>query len=234
MERRKTVRAHGERTRARLIEVAGQLFAERGLDRATGQEICRRAGTHPASIVYHFGGMQGLYRAVLDEAQRRLVSTETLRAAVAAQPTAARKLESFLGLIVGALASPASRSWAGRLFGREFVSPSALYGRSHDRTLRERARMLKSIVGALTGRAPQDPLVARACLSVMAPCAVMLLIDRRKLRRVFPELKLDPDNAALVTRQLVRFAMAGIAALARQSGTDSRGARAAVRSMLRN
>lgn len=229
MGRRRTVRAHGERTRTRLIEVAGQLFAERGFDRATGQEICRRAGTHAASIVYHFGGMQGLYRAVLDEAQRRLVSTATLRAAVAAQPTPARKLESFLGLIVGALASPASRSWAGRLFGREFVSPSSLYGKSHDRTLRERASMLKSIVGALARLPPQDPAVARACLSVMAPCAVMLLFDRRKLRRVFPELQLEPQNAALVARQLAQFAMAGIAALARQSAADARGVRAAIR-----
>jgi AcrR family transcriptional regulator len=229
MGRRKTVRAHGERTHARLIEVAGQLFAERGLQGATGQEICRRAGTHPASIVYHFGGMHGLYREVLDEAQRRLLSTEALRAAVAAQPTPALKLESFLRLIVGALASSASRTWAGKLFGREFVSPSPLYGKSHDRTLRQRARMLKSIVGALAGRPPHDPAVARACLSVMAPCAVMLLFDRHKLRRVFPELRLAPQNAELVTRQLVQFAMAGIAALGRQSADDKPAARAELR-----
>ena len=213
MKRGRMVRAHGERTRARLIEVAGQLFAERGFDGATGQAICRRAGTHPASIVYHFGGMAGLYRQVLDEAQRRLVSTETLRAAVAAQPTPERKLGAFLGLIVGALASPASGSWAGKLFGREFVSPSALYGKAHDRTLRIRAAMLKSIVGAIAGRPPEDPAVARACLSTMAPCAVLLLFDRRKIGRVFPQLQFSPAQAAQMTEHLMSFALAGIAAI---------------------
>ena len=59
------------RTRSLLVEVAGLLFAERGFDGATGHEICRRAGLHTAAIVYHFDSMEGLYRAVLDEAQRR-------------------------------------------------------------------------------------------------------------------------------------------------------------------
>jgi len=217
MQRRRTVRAHGARTRARLIEVAGQLFAEHGFDGTTGQAICRRAGTHAGSIVYHFGGMAGLYREVLDEAQRRLVSTEALQAAVAAQPTPQRKLEAFLSLIVAALASRASGSWPGKLFGREFVNPSALYGAEHDRTLRMRASMLRSIVGALAGLPPQNPAVARACLSTMAPCALMLLADRRKLRRVFPELRLTPAQAAQMTRHLMTFALAGIAATSKDS-----------------
>ena len=49
--------ARSLRTRAQLIEVAGQVFSERGFDGATGQDICRRAGVHTAAIVYHFGGM---------------------------------------------------------------------------------------------------------------------------------------------------------------------------------
>jgi AcrR family transcriptional regulator len=207
----------GQRTRAQLLEVAGRVFADQGFDGATGQGICRRAGVNSAAIVYHFGGMAGLHRAVLEEAQRRLVSTEALAGAVKAERDPRRQLEAFLGLIVHALTSPVSQSWAGRLFGREWVTPSSVYGPAHDRALAARSRTLKSIVSALTGRRTDDPLVARGCISVMAPCALLLLVNRRKLQRLLPQLDLSPESAPQITRHLVEFALAGLKAI---SGND--------------
>jgi hypothetical protein len=121
-----------------------------------------------------------------------------------------RKLEAFLGMIVRVLTSPVSQSWAGRLFGREFVTPSSVYGYAHDRALAARARMLKSIVGALTGRSPNDPVVARGCISTIAPCALLLLVNRRKLRRMLPSLHLEADAGPLLARHLADFALAGL------------------------
>jgi AcrR family transcriptional regulator len=204
---------HGQRTRAQLLEVAGQVFAEQGFDGATGQGICRRAGVNSAAIVYHFGGMAGLHRAVLEEAQRRLVTTEALVAAVKAERNPRRQLEAFLGLIVRALTSPVSRSWAGRLFSREWVTPSTVYGPAHDRALAARSRALKSIVSALTGRPANHPLVARGCISVMAPCALLLLVNRRKLQRLLPHLNITAASAPQMTRHLVDFALAGLRAI---------------------
>ena len=202
-----------QRTRTQLIEVAGRMFAAQGFDGATGQAICRRAGVNSAAIVYHFGGMAGLHRAVLEEAQRRLVSTETLATAVAAERDPRRQLEAFLGLIVRALTSPVSQSWAGRLFSREWVTPSTVYGPTHDRALAARSRILKSIVAALTGRRPNDALVARGCISVMAPCALLLLVNRRKLQRLLPQLNISVHAAPQITRHLVDFALAGLRAI---------------------
>jgi AcrR family transcriptional regulator len=225
---------HGQRTGAQLIEVAGRIFADQGFDGATGQDICRRAGVNSAAIVYHFGGMAGLHRAVLEEAQRRLVRTETLAAAVKAERDPRRQLEAFLGLIVRALTSPVSQSWAGKLFSREWVTPSTVYGPAHDRVLAARSRTLKSIVGALTGHPPSHPLVARGCISVMAPCALLLLVDRRKLRRMVPQLHIGPQSATELTRHLVEFALAGLGAISgrqieRQAAPVSRPRRPAAR-----
>jgi TetR/AcrR family transcriptional regulator, regulator of cefoperazone and chloramphenicol sensitivity len=202
-----------QRTGAQLIEVAGRVFAEQGFDGATGQDICRRAGVNSAAIVYHFGGMAGLHRAVLEEAQRRLVTTETLAAAVRAERDPRRQLEAFLGLIVRALTSPVSQSWAGKLFSREWVTPSTVYGPAHDRALAARSRTLKSIVSALTGRPADHALVARGCISVMAPCALLLLVNRRKLRRLLPQLHVNAESAPQLTRHLVDFALAGLGAI---------------------
>lgn len=207
------IAARSLRTRAQLIEVAGQVFSDRGFDGATGQDICRRAGVHTAAIVYHFGGMEGLYRAVLEEARRRLLTTEAIAAAVKLESDPRRQLEAFLGLIVHAVTSPVAQTWAGRLFGREFVTPSTVFGNSHDRTLAARAKMLKSIVSRLTGRPPDDPVVERGCISTMAPCALLLLVNRGKLKRMMPSLNLDADSAPQLTRHLVDFALAGLRAI---------------------
>ena len=66
-----------QNTRAQLLEAAGHLFAQKGFDRATGKEICERAGTNSAAINYYFGGMDGLYAAVLEEANIKLSSVIT-------------------------------------------------------------------------------------------------------------------------------------------------------------
>src|SRR3954471_18159658 len=68
-------------TREQLLETAGQVFSEKGYDGATGKEICERCGANAAAVVYHFGGMENLYRAVLQEARNRIASSEALGAA---------------------------------------------------------------------------------------------------------------------------------------------------------
>lgn len=206
--------ARSARTRAQLIEAAGQVFAELGFDGATGQAICRRARVHTAAIVYHFDGMAGLYRAVMDEARRRLVTTEALVSAVRAQSQPRQQFETFLTMIVQAVTSPASQTWAGRLFAREFVTPSSILSRAQDRDLALRAKLLKSMISALTGLPPNDPRVARSCISAMAPCAMLLLVNRNKLKQVFPEMNVDANSAPQIARHLVDFALAGLAAVA--------------------
>jgi len=205
--------ARSARTRAQLIEVGGQVFAELGFDGATGQMICRRARVHTAAIVYHFDGMVGLYRAVIEEVYRRLVTTEALANAVRAQSQPRQQLEAFLGMIVRAVTSPASQTWAGRLFAREFVTPSTVIARARDRELARRAKLLKSMVSALTGLPRNDPRVARGCISTIAPCLMLLLVNRRKLQQVFPQMKIDLQSAPQITRHLVDFALAGLTAI---------------------
>ena len=73
----------------------------------------------------------------------------------------------------------------------------------------------KSIVSALTGHPPNHPLVARGCISVMAPCALLLLVDRRKLQRLLPQLDITAKSAPQITRHLVEFALAGLRAISR-------------------
>ena len=201
-------------TRRQLLEAAGHVFAERGFDRATGREICDRAGVNPAAVNYYFGGMEGLYAAALWEAHGRLVTVDALSTAVAGKADAKAKLEAVIGLIVGALTGPASSSWVIRVVGREIVAPSPAVDLLREKEFLPKTRILRSVVGELMGLPVDHPAVARGCVSVLAPCFLLLIFDRPTLKRGFPALGLAPGDAPALVRHLVQFALAGLSAVA--------------------
>lgn len=209
-------------TRSRLLEVAGEVFGEKGFQRATGKEICARAGTNNAAINYHFDGMVGLYAAAVDEAAERLVTFESLQAAVAARQSPRAKLEAFLGTLVRALTGPAGTSWAVRLIAREVTAPSPELESFRRREMMPRLRLLGAIVGEITGLPEDHPVVARGCVSTMAPCFLLLTSQREHLRERFPGLSLSPAHAEDLVRHMVEFAYAGLRAV---SASERRGRR---------
>ena len=58
----------GGGTRERLLEAAGEVFAEQGYRKATIREIVRRAGANLNAVNYHFRDKAGLYQAVFEYA----------------------------------------------------------------------------------------------------------------------------------------------------------------------
>ena len=57
-------------TRRRLLDAAGEVFAEKGFAKATVREICQKAEANIAAVNYHFGDKEKLYAAVLPTASR--------------------------------------------------------------------------------------------------------------------------------------------------------------------
>src|ERR1700758_3871423 len=57
-------------TKVRLLEAAGEEFAEKGFELARVRTICERAGANLAAVNYHFGDKEQLYIEVLREAHR--------------------------------------------------------------------------------------------------------------------------------------------------------------------
>jgi AcrR family transcriptional regulator len=55
-----------ERSRERLLEAAQEEFAEKGFAGARVESIAGRAGLNKQLISHHFGGKEGLYRAVME------------------------------------------------------------------------------------------------------------------------------------------------------------------------
>ena len=201
-------------TRAQLLETAGQVFAEKGFAGATGKEICERSGANTAAVVYHFGGMDKLYRAVLQEARSRMAPSEALAAAVAGETDPKLKLAAFIGVLVRVVAGPASSTWAARLLSREILSPTAIFDRLRNKEMLARAAILRSVVAELAGLPEDHPVVARSCVNIMAPFGVLMLVTPKRIERALPPLSFGPESVEETTHHMVQFALGGLAAAA--------------------
>ncbi|WIM68490.1 TetR/AcrR family transcriptional regulator [Corynebacterium breve] len=74
-------RMTGKRRREQLISVGREVFAERGVDGSSVEEIAQRAGVSKPVVYEHFGGKEGLYAVIVDREMLALerVITDALK-----------------------------------------------------------------------------------------------------------------------------------------------------------
>jgi AcrR family transcriptional regulator len=62
----------GKERRQQLLDIGRSLFAERGFEATSIEEIAARAGVSKPVVYEHFGGKEGLYAVVVDREMQRL------------------------------------------------------------------------------------------------------------------------------------------------------------------
>ncbi len=97
-----------------ILQIALQLFAERGYEGVSMNDVAERVGMRKASLFYHFATKDALYEAVVD----MLVASmhDPLEAIYASSGTFQERLDALTGTLVDALSS---RPFAARLLLRE-------------------------------------------------------------------------------------------------------------------
>lgn len=212
VERKRAPRAHGDATRARLLEAAGQLFARGGYAGTPNKDICEAAGTDLAAISYHFGGREGLYQAVLLEGYGQLINLEKLSEIHGRSCLAQEKLAAAIEMIVNRLHD--ERGWHGRVFAREMIAPSPHFSALVKDGVMPRFKLMSDILAGITGFAPSDPALLRCLLNVIAPMLMMLVVDR-ETPSPFRALMMQPADD--LKSHLKQFAMAGLLAIKEQA-----------------
>ena len=67
----------GQERRQQLLDIGRRLFAERGFDGTSIEEIAAQAGVSKPVVYEHFGGKEGLYAVVVDREVERLTTVTT-------------------------------------------------------------------------------------------------------------------------------------------------------------
>jgi AcrR family transcriptional regulator len=88
----RTTPAHGEETRARLVDVAAALFASQGHAAVTMEQVCSGAAVTRGALYHHFSGKDDLFRAVCEQVAATVTGQVTEAARL--RPDAWSRLQS--------------------------------------------------------------------------------------------------------------------------------------------
>ena len=131
--------------RCKLLEAAGQIFAEKGFEGATVREICRRAGVNIAAVNYYFRDKERLYIEAVKNAACGSLEDTPLPAWPPGTPPAV-KLRDFIRVMVGRLMNHDKPAWHSRLMMRELTQPTPACAEWVEEYVRPHAKVLKDIL----------------------------------------------------------------------------------------
>ena len=88
-------RMTGKERREQLLDVGRSLFAEKGFDATSVEEIAAKAGVSKPVVYEHFGGKEGLYAVVVDREMQALLDAITGALASQGHPRALLERAAF-------------------------------------------------------------------------------------------------------------------------------------------
>src|SRR6266404_7338245 len=134
--------------RQRLLEAAGQVFAEKGFKAATVKAITDRAGANIAAVNYYFRDKEGLYVEAVKSACCGQSKDFPLPDWPAGTPPAV-KLADFIRTEVHHLVDSRSQPWHRQLMMQELARPTPACAELVRDVIRPRAEVIGGILQEL-------------------------------------------------------------------------------------
>src|SRR6266404_6573314 len=141
-------------TRQRLLEAAGEVFAEHGFRDTTIREICERAKANNAAVHYHFGDKEELYAAVFSYARSCAVAQFDEQASLGTP--AEERLRTFIRAVLTRFFDEGRPAWLGKLVAQEMIDPTKALDSLINEQIRPNSERLKAIVRELIGEEIND------------------------------------------------------------------------------
>jgi len=205
----KRVAAQKVNCRDRILEAAGEVFAECGFRSATVRRICQRAGVNIAAINYYFGGKERLYSEVLRHWSDYALEKYPLLLGLGEEASAEEQLKAFIRSLLFRLLDKGKPAWFGRLMAKEMTDPTRAFERLVKETVRPRDRILTSIVQKMIGVPVSEEQVRLCCGSIVGQCIYYYnarAMTSKLYRRDVPEV----DEIERIADHIVQFSLRGL------------------------
>lgn len=177
----------GDNTRAKILDVAGEVFAEKGFATATIREICEKAGANLAAVNYYFGGKEPLYAQTLERAYACAPHGDRIDGWPPGTPPAT-KLTDFIRQVLTHMLVPEDEPWQSRLMTREVLNPTAMGRRLLRDHFRQRFQQLQSVLDEILPADTPEYKRHQVNFSIMGQCSLY-----RGLAKIMP-LVIDEDE----------------------------------------
>ena len=159
-----------QETRQRLLETAGEIFAEKGFRVATIREICKRAKANIAAVNYYFGDKERLYVAVLRHTFTVANEQHPLGDELTENAGPEERLRSFVRAYLLRLLDSSRHIWHGKLIAREISEPTAALSLVVDEMVHPSLGLLTEIVRDFLGESISVETVKLYVRSILGQC----------------------------------------------------------------
>jgi AcrR family transcriptional regulator len=198
----------GERTRARILDSATELFSRSGFNAVSLRDIAAHAGLTHAGLLHHFPGKESLLIEVLERRDR--IDAQSVFPGIThpgvPEPGPRERLRRLIGLVARNSATPGLVALYTKLSAEatDPGHPAHHYFKERYRVLREEVTVLVTALRAENGAAAEgDPAVmAGQVLALMDGLQTQWLLEpeavamEELVRDFLRRLGLDPDGGA--------------------------------------
>lgn len=201
--------------KARILSAAGDVFTEKGFDKATIRDICQRAGTNVASVNYYFQDKAGLVNAVLNawwDAALAKFPPEYPQDAPSASPAdllRAYVRAHILRTFYFGDVDTETRIRRGKLILREFAKDGPPPEAMHRCIMREVEALVPIVRGLLGDKDCPEATLRDCCISIRSQAVHYFLIylhDR--------DVSLEREEELLrISEHISTFSLGGVTAI---------------------
>lgn len=199
-------------TKARLLKVACNIFAQKGFRDATVAEICEAAEANIAAVNYHFGNKESLYDACWRHAFEITATVYPIEGSLAEDPTLEDCLFSYANAILHRIFSEDESGLFAKLLHRELSNPTLALERITTDALFPQSRFLGEMVRTELGPHIDDEQVELCMHSVIGQCA-FYNFGRGLRERVLGLKGMTEEDIQCIARHIARFSMGGLNAV---------------------
>lgn len=200
--------------RGRILQVAGELFAERGYRSVSVREICRRAGVNISAVNYYFRDKETLYLEAVRLAARQCTRDLPILTRSETDPPES-KLRQFIQNMLRRVVREQEPAWPARLIMSEVVRPTRACRGFVREFVRPNFQALLNILREFLPEQHPPQTLYRLAFSIVGQCLYYRLcrsILSLLLGRQANELLEDIEG---LTEHIFRFSLAGIRAVAK-------------------
>jgi len=207
-------------TEQRLLEAAGEIFAEFGYRAATVRQICDKAGANVAAVNYHFRDKEGLYLAVLRSVPDAQAEKYPRQSGLSRDATPEQQLRGYVQTLLQRVFDAGRPGWHAKLLARELAEPTRALDTLLEDVARPLHQELRGIVRRLLGSGATDETVRLGALSVMGQC-VYYQYARTVLKHLYPEQGYAAEDIARLVDHITEFSLAGLQEFAHRKQSKS-------------
>ncbi|MCL1857483.1 MAG: TetR/AcrR family transcriptional regulator [Kiritimatiellaeota bacterium] len=197
-------------TRDRLLAVASDMFAALGYSQTRTQDICREAGTNPAAVNYHFGGKDGLYKAVWEYALT--VAVGEAEAKAISHNEDREWLYHFIYASILAVFDIGPKTNFRKLMQHELRNASGMADDIMERHMSPRMIEMEKRMRRIMGSSVSDFQVRCALAAIYSQCTALNL-SRHLSRRLFGDAPPTDEDARRFAREMCAFIIGGVRAI---------------------